>query len=51
MDTTKNKNPLITLLVIGAITGMIGGAVMAMYTMLATATYLGPRIAQRGWKG
>jgi uncharacterized membrane protein YagU involved in acid resistance len=41
VDTTKDKNRLIKLLVIGAITGMIGGAVMAMYTMLATATYLG----------
>ncbi len=41
MDITKDTNRLITLLIIGAITGMIGGTVMAMYTMLATATYLG----------
>lgn len=41
MDTTKVTNRLITLLVMGAITGMIGGAIMAMYTMIATATYLG----------
>ena len=37
---TKNSTRLIKLLIIGAITGMIGGAVMAMYTMIATATYL-----------
>src|SRR5215471_21047066 len=36
----KNSNRLLKLLIIGAITGMIGGAVMAMYTMIATATYL-----------
>ena len=41
MNTTKDTHRLIKLLVIGAITGMIGGAVMAMYTMIATATYLG----------
>src|SRR5579864_9519176 len=41
MYTTKNSTRLIKVLIIGAITGMIGGAVMAMYTMIATATYLG----------
>jgi uncharacterized membrane protein YagU involved in acid resistance len=40
MDTTKNSTRLIKVLIIGAITGMIGGAVMAMFTMIATATYL-----------
>jgi uncharacterized membrane protein YagU involved in acid resistance len=40
MDTTKNSTRLIKMLIIGAITGMIGGAVMAMFTMIATATYL-----------
>jgi hypothetical protein len=41
VDTTKNTASLIKLLIIGAITGMIGGAVMAMFTMIASATYLG----------
>lgn len=40
MYTTKNSTRLIKVLIIGAITGMIGGAVMAMFTMIATATYL-----------
>lgn len=40
MDMTKDTNRLIKILIIGAIAGMIGGAVMAMYTMIATATYL-----------
>lgn len=40
MDTTKNSTRLIKVLIIGAITGMAGGAVMAMFTMIATATYL-----------
>ena len=40
MDTTNNSTRLIKVLIIGAITGMIAGAVMAMFTMLATATYL-----------
>ena len=38
---TKNSTRLIKLLIIGAITGMIGGAIMAMFSMIATATYLG----------
>ena len=37
---TKNSTRLIKLLIIGAITGMIGGAIMAMFIMIATATYL-----------
>jgi hypothetical protein len=40
MDTTKNSSRLIKMLLIGAIAGMIGGAVIAMFTMIATATYL-----------
>ncbi len=40
MDTTRNQNRLLSFLIAGAITGMIGGAMMAMFTMLATATYL-----------
>ncbi len=40
MDTTKTTSRLIKVLLIGAIAGMIGGAVMAMFTMIATATYL-----------
>jgi uncharacterized membrane protein YagU involved in acid resistance len=40
MDATKNSSRLIKLLLIGAIAGMIGGAVMAMFTMIATSTYL-----------
>jgi uncharacterized membrane protein YagU involved in acid resistance len=40
VDMTKDTNRLIKILIIGAIAGMIGGAVMAMYTMIATATYL-----------
>ena len=40
MDTTKNSSKLFKLLLIGAIVGMIGGAVMAMFSMIATATYL-----------
>lgn len=40
MDTTKNSSRLVKLLLIGAIVGMIGGAVMAMFTMIATAAYL-----------
>ena len=41
MYTTKNTGRFIEFLIIGAIVGMIGGVVMAMFTMLATATYLG----------
>ena len=40
MDTMNNSTRLTKVLIIGAITGMIAGAVMAMVTMLATATYL-----------
>ena len=40
MDTMNNSTRLTKVLIIGAITGMIAGAVMAMFTMLATATYL-----------
>ena len=40
MNTTRNQNRLLGLLIAGAIAGMIGGAMMAMFTMIATATYL-----------
>jgi len=40
MNTTRNQNRLLSFLIAGAITGMLGGAMMAMFTMLATATYL-----------
>jgi hypothetical protein len=40
MNTTSNQNRLLSFLIAGAIAGMIGGAMMAMFTMLATATYL-----------
>jgi len=40
MKTTRNQNRLLSFLIAGAIAGMIGGALMAMFTMIATATYL-----------
>ncbi len=40
MNTTRNQNRLLGFLLAGAIAGMISGAMMAMFTMLATATYL-----------
>ena len=40
MNTTRNQNRLLGLLIAGAIAGMLGGAMMAMFTMPATATYL-----------
>jgi len=40
MDTTRNQNRALGFLIAGAIAGMIGGAMMAMFTMLATVTYL-----------
>src|SRR5260370_18622928 len=40
MDTTRNQNRLLSFLLAGAIAGMLGGAMMAMFTMLAAATYL-----------
>ena len=41
MDTTRNQSRFLGFLIAGAIAGMIGGAMMAMFTMLATVTYLG----------
>jgi hypothetical protein len=41
MNTTRNRTRLPGFLIAGAIAGMLGGAMMAMFTMLATATYLG----------
>jgi uncharacterized membrane protein YagU involved in acid resistance len=41
MNTTRNGNRFLGFLIAGAIAGMLGGAMMAMFTMLATATYLG----------
>ena len=40
MNTTRNQNRLLSFLIAGAIAGMLGGAMMAMFTMIATATYL-----------
>jgi hypothetical protein len=40
MDTTRNQSRLFGFVIAGAIAGMIGGAMMAMFTMLATVTYL-----------
>src|SRR5258708_26583279 len=40
MDTTRNQNRLLSFLMAGGLAGMIGGAMMAMFTMIATATYL-----------
>ena len=41
MVTTRDTNSWIRLLVIGIIAGMIAGAVMAMYAMIASVTFLG----------
>jgi len=41
MNSTRNQNRFLGFLIAGAIAGMIGGAMMAMFTMLATVTYLG----------
>ncbi len=40
MNTTRNLNRLLGFLIAGAIAGVLGGVMMAMFTMLATATYL-----------
>jgi uncharacterized membrane protein YagU involved in acid resistance len=40
MNITRNQSRLPGFLIAGAIVGMLGGAMMAMFTMLATATYL-----------
>ncbi len=40
MPVTRDTGQLIHLLLLGAIVGMIGGILMVMITMLATATYL-----------
>lgn len=40
MNITRNRLHFPGFLLAGAITGMIGGAMMAMFTMIATATYL-----------
>jgi uncharacterized membrane protein YagU involved in acid resistance len=40
MQTRRDTGQLIQLLMLGAIVGMIGGVLMALFTMLATATYL-----------
>ena len=40
MATTKETGRLIEFLIIGAIVSMIGGVLMAMFTMIATVTYL-----------
>ena len=40
MSTLRDTGQSIHLLLMGAIVGMIGGILMALFTMLATATYL-----------
>ncbi len=40
MVTTRATGRWIAFLIFGAIAGMIGGVLMAMFTMIATATYL-----------
>jgi hypothetical protein len=40
MNTTRNQNRFLGFLIAGAIAGVLGGVMMAMFTMLATATYL-----------
>jgi hypothetical protein len=40
METTRNQSRFLGFVIAGAIAGMIGGAMMAMFTMLATVTYL-----------
>lgn len=41
MNASKNQSRFPGILIAGAIVGMIGGAMMAMFTMIATVTYLG----------
>src|SRR5215471_21327342 len=40
MLSTRATHQLIPLLLLGALVGVIGGILMALFTMLATATYL-----------
>ncbi len=40
MNNTRNWSRVIPFEIAGAIAGMLGGAMMAMFTMIATATYL-----------
>jgi len=40
MSTTGDTSHLIQFLLLGALVGVIGGILMALFTMLATATYL-----------
>jgi uncharacterized membrane protein YagU involved in acid resistance len=40
MPTARDTRQLIPFLLLGALAGVIGGVLMAMFTMLATATYL-----------
>jgi hypothetical protein len=40
MPSTRDTGQLIQFLMLGALVGMIGGVLMVMFTMLATATYL-----------
>src|SRR6266487_6022321 len=40
MQTTRDTRQLIQFLLLGALAGVIGGVLMALFSMLATATYL-----------
>src|SRR2546428_13968049 len=40
MSSTRDTGQLIPLLLLGALVGVIGGILMALFTMLATTTYL-----------
>src|SRR5207248_5569190 len=40
MQTTRDTSQSIQFLLLGALAGVIGGVLMALFTMLATATYL-----------
>ena len=40
MQTTRDTSQSIQFLLLGALVGVIGGVLMALFTMLATATYL-----------
>ena len=40
MPTTRGTDQLIQFLMLGALVGVIGGVLMALFTILATATYL-----------
>ena len=40
MPITRDTRQLIQFLLLGALVGVIGGVLMALFTMLATATYL-----------